>query len=289
MSDKSSGIYVIDEDYNVVSCNDTILEVYPQLKKGEKCHRCLMNLDEPCPACPVARKIKGPQTYMDPIRKIYETVDAVDMVLENGRPGHALVLSTVGDRETISTLLPKSRHELNRLLEHEYYDSLTDGYSRKGFIREAEHLFEHVDPSDYAVLMVDIDNFKSFNDKFGHSMGDQCLRVAGKALLTFGLANDISFYRYGGDEFIGMIRDETTDCEMKALTNSLMEEMQAIRIPAGDPANTELSVTVSIGLAWGDADCTELINQADSAMYLAKKNGKNQVACAQDMTGDDQA
>lgn len=114
MSDKSSGVYVIDEDYNIVSCNQTILELYPQLRKGRKCYQCLMNLDEPCPPCPVAGKIMGPQTYLDPIRGIYETVDAVDMVLEDGRAGHALVVSTVGDRETISARLPQTSDGLEQ-------------------------------------------------------------------------------------------------------------------------------------------------------------------------------
>lgn len=187
------------------------------------------------------------------------------------------------EQEKLKKQVEEAMELYNKADHDRRYDYLTGLYSRLSLSDFMEDVKKGAQPPVHAVLMVDIDNFKSFNDKFGHSVGDQCLRAAGKALLTFGLANDISFYRYGGDEFIGMIRDETTDCDMKALTNSLMEEMQAIRIPAGDPANTELSVTVSIGWARGDADCTELINQADSAMYLAKKNGKNQVACAEEM------
>ena len=77
MSEKSSGIYIIDENYNVTNVNKTIMELYPSLEVGKKCYQCLMNLDEPCPPCPVANHVQGPQTYLDPIRNIYETVDAV--------------------------------------------------------------------------------------------------------------------------------------------------------------------------------------------------------------------
>ncbi len=71
MSDTPSGAYVIDEDYTIVSFNDTITGLYPQLEVGEKCHRCLMGLDEPCPPCPVANHVFGPRTD-DELHKLLE-------------------------------------------------------------------------------------------------------------------------------------------------------------------------------------------------------------------------
>lgn len=71
MSDTPSGAYVIDEDYTIVSFNDTIKGLYPQLEVGEKCHRCLMGLDEPCPPCPVANHVFGPRTD-DELHKLLE-------------------------------------------------------------------------------------------------------------------------------------------------------------------------------------------------------------------------
>lgn len=92
---KSSGTYVIDADYNIVNFNQTAGEIYPMLRLHEKCYKVLMNGTEPCESCPVARGIRGPRTYMDPIRHIYETVDAVELPMEDGSVGHALVFSTV--------------------------------------------------------------------------------------------------------------------------------------------------------------------------------------------------
>lgn len=175
MSDISSGAYVIDEDYTIVSFNDTIKGLYPQLEVGEKCYKCLMGLDEPCPPCPVANRIFGPRTYMDPIRGIYETVDAVELVLGDGRRGHALVESTVGESEVIAAKLPRTDEELRKLLEQKYYDSVTDGYSRQGFIRKAEQVFAEGDCSAYAVVVFDIFNFKAINDALGVEGGDEVL------------------------------------------------------------------------------------------------------------------
>jgi len=80
MNTHSSGYYSIDKDYNILSYNDTAKQLYPNLQPGVKCYKALMGLDSPCPPCPVALGIQGPKTYLDPIRHIYETVDAVETV-----------------------------------------------------------------------------------------------------------------------------------------------------------------------------------------------------------------
>lgn len=210
MSNKSSGVYIIDNNYNVISCNDTILELYPGLEAGKKCYKCLMNLDGPCPPCPVANHIYGPQTYLDPIRGIYETVDAVNMTLPDGSTGHALVLSTVGESETISARLPQSRAELTRLLEHEYFDSLTEGLSRKGFIRETERIFFRDDPRKYAMIMFDLRNFKAMNETFGISCGDQILLYIFQTLKNSWLSPSVSA-RLESDWFIFLVKKNVLD------------------------------------------------------------------------------
>ena len=94
---KSSGTYIIDEKYNIVNYNQTAEDIYPMLKgsRGKKCYQVLMNGDAPCASCPVRNNVKGPRTYMDPIRHINETVDAVEMPMPDGSTGHALIFATV--------------------------------------------------------------------------------------------------------------------------------------------------------------------------------------------------
>ena len=90
MNTHSSGYYSIDKDYNILSYNDTARQLYPNLQPGVKCYKALMGLDSPCPPCPVALGIQGPKTYLDPIRHIYETVDAVETVHSDGSRGHVV-------------------------------------------------------------------------------------------------------------------------------------------------------------------------------------------------------
>lgn len=115
MSTHSSGYYSIDVDYNIIGFNDTAREIYPSLKLGQKCYKALMGLDSPCPPCPVANGIHGPKTYLDPIRHIYETVDAVETVHSDGTRGHALVFSTVAEGERLASTIPTGEGSLRLL------------------------------------------------------------------------------------------------------------------------------------------------------------------------------
>ena len=104
MGKNTSGIYVIDEEYNVIRFNQTARVLYPQLKKGEKCYECLMNLKAPCRGCPVLNGVHGPKTHLDTERNILATLDAVEVELENGKNGYAMVFSDVSDKELSSDL-----------------------------------------------------------------------------------------------------------------------------------------------------------------------------------------
>ena len=115
MGAHSSGYYSIDGDYNIIGFNETAKEIYPSLQMGMKCYKALMGLDAPCPPCPVVNGICGPKTYLDPIRHIYETVDAVDTILLDGSRGHALVFSTVAEGERMSSAIPTGEKSLRLL------------------------------------------------------------------------------------------------------------------------------------------------------------------------------
>lgn len=205
MEGKSSGLYLIDADYSVVAVNQTIQELYPSLKVGEKCYKCLMNQEEPCAVCPVANHVQGPQTYIDPIRGIGETVDAVEVILPDGGVGHALVLSTVGESATIAARLPRNKNELKKLLEQEYFDSLTGGCTRKGFIHQSERVLFRSNMTDYAMILFDIRNFKAINDTFGVEDGDSVLKFVFETLKDSYLKPIVSA-RIESDWFLFLVR-----------------------------------------------------------------------------------
>lgn len=132
------------------------------------------------------------------------------------------------------------------------------------------------DASPLAMLMLDVDYFKRYNDEQGHLAGDQALRSLGKVLLANMRPNDVAV-RYGGEEFMVIL--PATDAEvMVAVAQRICEMVRECKIEdeAGEPLP---SITVSIGAAlWRGADPLEaVIAAADAALYQAKEAGRNRV------------
>ena len=126
-----------------------------------------------------------------------------------------------------------------------------------------------------AVMMLDIDDFKKVNDTFGHLAGDQCLKTLGGVISQFGEKHKVPFYRYGGEEFVGVVLDDGQD--IQDIASQLMEAIRNMRVNLED--GTEISLTVSIGYTVKVCGWQQMVDRADQAMYLAKRRGKNQVAC----------
>lgn len=88
----SSAAYFIDAEYRVLGFNDVCGRRFPQLKAGEYCYRCLQNKEAPCSVCPVKNNIREPRSYVDPVHRYLETVEALDMPLPDGTMGHCMVI-----------------------------------------------------------------------------------------------------------------------------------------------------------------------------------------------------
>lgn len=130
-----------------------------------------------------------------------------------------------------------------------------------------------------AMFMMDIDNFKMFNDHYGHVAGDECLKRIGAALTDYGRANDLYFYRYGGEEILGISFESLkTPDEIAQEIVTLIYDLQIRR----DDLDTGV-VTVSLGFTSDNHHYEEMIDKADNAMYRAKSNGKNQAVCFEKM------
>jgi len=129
----------------------------------------------------------------------------------------------------------------------------------------------------YGFLMVDIDHFKSVNDRHGHAMGDRVLSAVADALRST-LPEGGSAFRYGGEEIAvvlpGASVDETAECAER-----VRAAVADLRLDVGD--GVPLKVTASFGTAWsGDehsADWHSLVERADTALYAAKGQGRNRV------------
>ncbi len=125
--------------------------------------------------------------------------------------------------------------------------------------------------------MMDLDNFKSFNDTYGHLTGDEALKAAAKCLRNCIRTIDVAA-RYGGEEFT-VILPQTDKKYAAIIAERICIEMKNIRFPF-EQVPEGGKITVSIGLATFPDDAQtqeELINNADVALYRAKKAGKDRV------------
>jgi len=156
-------------------------------------------------------------------------------------------------------------------------DKLTGLANRHYFDQKLE---EEALYADYArkplnVLMFDIDNFKKFNDTYGHMWGDKLLSIFGEIVMQNIRKTDIPF-RYGGEEFIVLIGDLDM-ATVKGIGDRIRSQLEKQNFNIGDE-NTKCKVTVSCGIAQyptHSKDIKEVVNYADKALYYAKEIGKN--------------
>ena len=132
----------------------------------------------------------------------------------------------------------------------------------------------------FAVLLLDLDHFKSINDLHGHDGGDRALQHVAATLTQFTRGSDYLF-RYGGEEFL-VVLVSVTETQALVIAETLCKRIAMA--PVTMPDNTVVPVTASIGVAVhsGHPDYELLVGRADAAMYQAKKSGRNRVVLASD-------
>jgi len=159
-------------------------------------------------------------------------------------------------------------------------DPLTGIANRRSFLQDAAQLAKrHVaNPRPTAVLLIDLDHFKSINDRFGHALGDRALEVFADAARQSVRASDL-LGRLGGEEFAAILANTSRDTAVAVAERIRMSFAQA----ALEVDNRPVGATVSIGLVHcqeAALDVAELLAQADRALYFAKENGRNRVEVA---------
>ena len=162
------------------------------------------------------------------------------------------------------------------------YDGLTNIKNRRYFDETFEKTFSEIkrDKKSLAVLMIDIDFFKPYNDNYGHGQGDETLRKVAKALeKTIKRASDF-VARYGGEEFVILLKDINKD-GVEAVANNLLNAIRELKI-THEFSKIENYVTVSIGVSYynSSSDITklELLLKADETLYNVKNSGRNNFA-----------
>lgn len=208
--------------------------------------------------------------------------------------GYRLRIGRVRRREQELARLVEERtrqlEELNRELKRlAALDSVTGLANRRQFQDTLAHEWRRAlrDRTPLALIMVDIDYFKAYNDGLGHQAGDDCLRLVARALAETARRPGDLVARYGGEEF-ALILPKTDAQGALDLAERLRLKVQALDVPHPHPA-AEGHVTISAGVAAVVPIPSEvpdsLTAAADRALYRAKQAGRNRVAAPRPVVG----
>ncbi|HZE04444.1 MAG TPA: diguanylate cyclase [Solirubrobacteraceae bacterium] len=187
-------------------------------------------------------------------------------------------LAALGERETELARLNA------QLVEDSRRDPLTGMRNRRALsddLLRLEAERREQGAGSYALALCDVDHFKAYNDRLGHLAGDQALREIAATVRGALRRGDVA-YRFGGEELLLLLRNVTGE-EAVAAAERVRAAVQRAAMP--HPAGVAGVMTVSIGVAAGDADPSALMARADAALYDAKRSGRNRALAAGEGAG----
>lgn len=210
----------------------------------------------------------------DPVVKdmVKHLVDATSHIRERGE-----MLSK--KLEQSEQVIEKLKMNLEQVTEESQRDFLTGVYNRKTLDRTLDELMDHSKKhhTDVCALMIDIDRFKNFNDRFGHLIGDEVLKIVAKSLTDCVRGKDV-VARYGGEEF-SVILPETPMIGAMKVAEVIRATVAKRELRRRDSGESYGTITVSIGVSQlrsADTAAT-LFKRADDALYISKRRGRNRV------------
>lgn len=211
--------------------------------------------------------------------RIQQLIHIIPLAADNQEPCILIQISDVTTSINRENQLRKLAADLERV---NYLDSVTGIGNRRQFDKSlSEELRRaHRNASSVALLMIDIDHFKPYNDTYGHPEGDRCLaRIAGTLQSALKRAGDVAA-RYGGEEFV-IILPGMTEAEATHFAEELRQHVLQLDIPHQHSLVTP-QVTISIGVAVATPECSvfdpdAMLSFADTALYEAKAQGRNRV------------
>jgi diguanylate cyclase (GGDEF)-like protein/PAS domain S-box-containing protein len=276
-------MFVVDSSGTIQLANPRAEQLFGHAP-GALLGRCIDGL---APASVAARHARHRASYEhDPkVRPMGEGLDLRGRRADGGEFPIDVALGPVefdGERYVVAivrdiTMRKRDHDELRYLSEH---DALTGLLNRRGLYQQLAHAIAHARRHGVptALMLLDLDDFKSVNDRFGHREGDRLLCDVVQALRERLRAGD-TIARLGGDEF-AIIAPFTTPAAARILAIDLG---RVVRKTARAATGRDAGVTASIGVVQLDAapqDATSLIAAADAAMYEAKRAGGDGVCIA---------
>lgn len=167
--------------------------------------------------------------------------------------------------------------QLKMVLEKQVQiDPLTELYNRRTLIQTLTNEISHVTRAkkQLAIFILDIDFFKRVNDQFGHSAGDLVLMKTSEALKNIIRTYDYA-YRYGGEEFLLIIHDLTSD-EVANKSTQILQKIRELKLIYNDISLPKITISIGVSLSpKHGTNPVKLIEMADQALYQAKENGRD--------------
>jgi len=160
------------------------------------------------------------------------------------------------------------------------FDSLTGVRNRHSFntLMQAEWNTSIQNKTCISLLMLDIDRFKIFNDRYGHLSGDSCLKTAADVFKATVEARGASVFRWGGEEFAILLPSTTLE-DATAIAEQVRHAMESTPVSCGEADTTNITVSIGVGTIFpqsGDR-IEKFCDDTDKALYKAKQNGRNRV------------
>lgn len=214
-----------------------------------------------------------------PLKNAERTMGALMLVNQRDDPDFSdedlRLLTTIAG--TISMMVANAR-----LYQRAIRDALTGAYNRGAFdniLQEYWNIWQTTDQG-FALILLDLDDFKQINDRFGHSVGDVVLQSVTK-LLWEALRQEDSIFRYGGEEFAVLLRS-FTDTKMVTIIAERLRAALDCELTINNLVSVKLSASLGVALhpLHSTSSPRALLDAADDAAYQAKRNGKNQVVIA---------
>lgn len=173
--------------------------------------------------------------------------------------------------------IDRAKRREENLLKKANYDSLTQIFNRQSFEISLtnEYDLSQIRKTKVAVLFIDLDDFKYYNNNFGHALGDEALVFVGQTLKRI-VGNNGFAGRYGGDEFVMCYSETSSIMSAGELAREIINELG--KGFDGVSVKKHFEVKCSIGIAYfseNSMDADSVIKDADEAMYSVKKNGKS--------------
>ncbi|TVP16157.1 GGDEF domain-containing protein [Shewanella sp. KCT] len=168
------------------------------------------------------------------------------------------------------------REALKRSEQDVYHDALTGALNRRAFDQDLKGLLAQ-SPEGTCLILADVDHFKSFNDTYGHHLGDNVLKAVAKRL-NESCRDGVKLYRYGGEEF-ALIVPNSHQRKARHLADAMRRTLEKISLKDRRKHQTIDKVSASFGVSeWQAKDTFEsLIERTDSFLYDAKRLGRNRV------------